>query len=272
MSRVGSKGMTNGASNGVVSPLELELEELEPTLGDKHFEDEPQQQRFNPLSTLYTLWLLILAYADYYRGVTAIISAIAIMIATILALEAIASAATSRYHPPKVLHDYTNAQSIYELQMAKIDHWCLQGGDDNCRCDDPCIGLSNEQVSGWMHAHKLNKKLVEQHAWENDLDVVFLGDAPVEEMNGRWLGRDQDEYGAVAHNFQKTFTKAGGGDLNGLALGVAGDTVSSTTDGENDRHFLLYQHVVSSFRFLISFGESNTEKFQEVSIPKFFGS
>jgi hypothetical protein len=101
-----------------------------------------------------------------------------------------------------------------------------QGGDDNCRCDDPTIGLSNEQTKGWTKAHKLNKKIVSDVAYAKDLDVVFLGDAAIEELNGRWLGSEKEELSGIKKNFQKTFTVAGGGEVNGLALGVAGDTVS----------------------------------------------
>jgi hypothetical protein len=72
----------------------------------------------------------------------------------------------------------------------------------------------------------MNKELIDGVAWSKDLDVVILGDATVEEWNGRWLGKENDKLSAIKGYFKKTFSVPGGGEVNGLALGIAGDTVS----------------------------------------------
>lgn len=66
------------------------------------------------------------------------------------------------------------------------------------------------------------------------LDVVFLGDDLVEVWNGLGLnvpvGRPNGA--EIQKLWNATFTKAGGGKLDGLALGIMGDSVRfrSVTD------------------------------------------
>lgn len=123
----------------------------------------------------------------------------------------------------------------------------------------------------------MNKKLVSDVAYAKDLDVVFLGDAAIEEWNGRWLGSEKEELNGIKKNFKSTFSVAGGGEVNGLALGVAGDTVSVW----RVNHWFLamlvaYQltqlpYVVHHLRLPTCAGESNTVKFPFLSTPKFGG-
>lgn len=72
----------------------------------------------------------------------------------------------------------------------------------------------------------MNKKLIDGIDPSKDLDVVILGDESVEEWNGRWLGKENDGLSGIKDYFKKTFSKTAGGEVNGLALGIAGDTVS----------------------------------------------
>jgi hypothetical protein len=60
-------------------------------------------------------------------------------------------------------------------------------------------------------------------------DVVFYGDEVTEGWNGRWLGRTMVPHTyatQIQQFFNITFTKAGGGDFDGVALGIMGDVVS----------------------------------------------
>lgn len=58
-------------------------------------------------------------------------------------------------------------------------------------------------------------------------DIAFVGSSVVEEMDGRWFGdaRD-DQLASLEKIFKKNFNRQEGGTLEGVALGIAGDTVS----------------------------------------------
>lgn len=59
---------------------------------------------------------------------------------------------------------------------------------------------------------------------EFDLDVAFIGDSITEQRVGKNMGKEQPTLKANAKTFQKTYSKANGGKLDGIGLGVAGDT------------------------------------------------
>lgn len=65
-----------------------------------------------------------------------------------------------------------------------------------------------------------------------DLDIVFFGDDMIEELSGtKVLGSEIAD--GMEEYFAKTFTKTGGGKLNGLALGSYGDTVRAVGPNDN---------------------------------------
>ncbi|KAL3787869.1 hypothetical protein HJC23_000411 [Cyclotella cryptica] len=61
-------------------------------------------------------------------------------------------------------------------------------------------------------------------ATDYELDVVFVGDSITEQRQGTSMGRENEDYVGIKEVFQKTFSKEKGGDFNGIALGIAGDT------------------------------------------------
>ena len=74
-----------------------------------------------------------------------------------------------------------------------------------------------------MDAHRLNIMDIQKTLKMNDkLDVVFLGDSITEEWNGKWLGNYNTRFQEIPSVFRKYFQD----DLQGLALGIAGDKVS----------------------------------------------
>jgi hypothetical protein len=80
-----------------------------------------------------------------------------------------------------------------------------------------------------VQAHHENKKHVEGYLESDFLDVAFLGESLVEEMDGRWLGRTVgDQLENIAKNFRRHFKREESG-MEGVALGIAGDTVSILT-------------------------------------------
>ena len=126
-------------------------------------------------------------------------------------------------------YDYSNIQSEYDLSIGKIDHWCLKGDNDSCRCEHPLEPTSRGEYKSWIQAHHANKNQVDAYKGSSYLDVAFVGESLIEEMNGRWMGRPQtDELLAISKSFDKHFNRENGG-MDGIALGIAGDTVSDNS-------------------------------------------
>jgi hypothetical protein len=128
------------------------------------------------------------------------------------------------YLPPHLAHHYGDLQSYYDLQTAQIDHWCLKGGNNDCPCDDPTDSLSRDDVPGWSPAHEENKRMASRA--NTNLDVVFLGDETIQVWAGKKMDKPASHGNMIAGMFNGTFQKEKGAHLDGLALGIAGDSVS----------------------------------------------
>mmetsp|Transcript_11214 Transcript_11214/g.14759 ORF Transcript_11214/g.14759 Transcript_11214/m.14759 type:complete len:573 (-) Transcript_11214:182-1900(-) len=124
-------------------------------------------------------------------------------------------------------HDHSFLDSIYNSEVSKIDHWCLRGDNDSCKCEDPLVPTSRGDRKSWRLAFKTNRKVAKSISDSNwELDLMFLGESVVEEMDGRWMGQGRaPSLVKLQEQFQKTFDKTkDGGKLNAAALGIAGDT------------------------------------------------
>ena len=123
---------------------------------------------------------------------------------------------------------YDDITSIYDYDIRNVDHWCLTGGDDGCRCEDPLTPQPRGEYRSWTRAHESNlediKRVVEMG---KSIDIAFVGESVVEEMDGRWMGQSGTQLQRLGDLFNKRFDTDKGGKLNGIALGVAGDTVRS---------------------------------------------
>jgi hypothetical protein len=179
------------------------------------------------------VWVVVKEHILYHRTV----SIAACLLLGLLVAVTFGSRARGRgVYEPKVEHDFSDLKDLYELKKAEIDHWCLGGGNE-CACNDPTEAQANDALPGWTKAHKMNKELADSVA-SRKLDVVFLGDDTTEEWNGRWMGESPSEnstslmYTVITEDlfrinrlWKRTFTTTGGGKLDGLALGIYGDTV-----------------------------------------------
>mmetsp|Transcript_26498 Transcript_26498/g.43761 ORF Transcript_26498/g.43761 Transcript_26498/m.43761 type:complete len:697 (-) Transcript_26498:81-2171(-) len=159
--------------------------------------------------------------------------------------------------------DYSAINSAYDLSLSQVDHWCVRGDNDSCRCEDPLEPSPRSEFKSWNAAHKANVAEVnlyralfgESPAMVDEqlgrarpkIDVAFLGESVVEAMDGRWLGKhiigsfqrkQQQQEGPeekkkksglpmINETFEKLFRKDKGGELEGVALGIAGDTTSN---------------------------------------------
>lgn len=208
--------------------------------------------------------------------------------------------------------DYSEVKSKYDLTLGAVDHWCLRGDDNNCRCEDPLEPMSKRSSHKWEEQHRENVKVAQaalmkvlktadggsyedyylpdyddmwlegmdddwvwgegSRFYEDDLafdpfagsylneegymeddayadvrenpagngderrrkaldgaedyelDVVFVGDSITEQRQGTQTGRPVEDYTGIKEVFDKTFTKDKGGDYNGIAMGISGDT------------------------------------------------
>lgn len=72
------------------------------------------------------------------------------------------------------------------------------------------------------------EKPADRHGRELDeyegLDVVFIGDSITEQRQGTSMHKPHEGYTGIKEVFDKTFTKEKGGDFNGIAMGISGDT------------------------------------------------
>jgi len=59
-----------------------------------------------------------------------------------------------------------------------------------------------------------------------DVDVLFIGENIVEAWAGRAMSYNTTNFRQIKDSFDSRFNKEKGGKYDGLALGIAGDTVS----------------------------------------------
>lgn len=76
----------------------------------------------------------------------------------------------------------------------------------------------------WEAVHVENKAKA-LHPPPN-LDVVFLGDQFVQAWTGQFLTRPISGGAEVQASFNRTFQRAHGGLVDGIVMGIAGDTAS----------------------------------------------
>ena len=52
--------------------------------------------------------------------------------------------------------DYSAIKKIYDLSLSKVDHWCIRGDNDSCRCEDPLEATPRAEFKAWTAAHNAN--------------------------------------------------------------------------------------------------------------------
>lgn len=125
------------------------------------------------------------------------------------------------------LLDYTDMENELRGIIDTLPEWCFKLSENNtCPCEDPLTPRPRFERDNWLETHELNKGLIHECIENNSniLDVVFFGDSITEEWNGRWHGKQLDQLNNTNDVFKKKFKKKEGGQIEGLALGIAGDT------------------------------------------------
>ncbi|KAL7530652.1 hypothetical protein ACHAXR_006461 [Thalassiosira sp. AJA248-18] len=286
------------------SSSSLELEE-DSTFAPAQYAPYSQPQKKSLLFYLATIQAFIIIYrTEVFLGTTL---AICITIAFSSSYQH-KHKKRNAFEAARIGHDYTAVKSKYDLTLGAIDHWCLHGDDNNCRCEDPLEPMSKRSSHKWDEQHRENIKVAlaaltnmmsnadGSDAWNNfdgyspdlddmwiesedddwlygegprfgqddmgfdpfldswgeegwddeddgyaapvekkpndrqrklaneGLDVVFIGDSITEQRQGTTLGRPHDDLVSIKEVFDKTFTVDKGGEFNGIAMGISGDT------------------------------------------------
>ena len=96
---------------------------------------------------------------------------------------------------------------------------------EKCQCKHPFDAhIPQAHQAQWRAAAKLNQALIKEHLKPRP-DVVLLGDSIVEHLAGRNLGYSTRDWAPLKNVFDNLFTKAEGGKVNGIPLGIGGDRI-----------------------------------------------
>mmetsp|Transcript_11641 Transcript_11641/g.19727 ORF Transcript_11641/g.19727 Transcript_11641/m.19727 type:complete len:422 (-) Transcript_11641:241-1506(-) len=227
--------MDKSKKKSSVKPLEMEpiAKQADPLNSDEEGTNgsaqSPQEPTVvDPVAVAMNVWNLAAAYACYYRSISVPLASILVALIVILTLEHIVHKATE-HHKIKMAGDYTRSYNN-DLKISNVDHWCLEGGDTGCKCDDVTEAIPHFENPGWTKAFGLNKELAEKPVPSDYYDVVFVGDGSVEEWNDRVRGFHLQRIA----NTKFFWNKMWGDDkdfndpdaqLDGLALGIADDAI-----------------------------------------------
>lgn len=216
-----------GGSNELDKQVDaMEMEMLNQEDGnekEKSFQD--QLTRYQNLAK-YWLDTLVALFRLYYRVYPKAVIGISILVACLLTkVLFFRHRGKTLYRLPHLVNHFGDVQSYYDLKVGKIDHWCLQGGDEGCMCQDPTVAVSKEDNRRWYALHEKNKRLASKPP--SNLDVVFLGDQYVQAWSGEFykgpiFGGDE-----IQRAFNRTFHRSEGGMIDGIALGIDGDTTAN---------------------------------------------
>ncbi|CAB9519363.1 Lipolytic protein G-D-S-L family [Seminavis robusta] len=109
----------------------------------------------------------------------------------------------------------TNSTELCQKEIASSD----------CKCHNPFKVAQSDQ-KGWHKIFESNlQALNETTLKEASLDLVLYGDSIIERMNGRVFGKPKDDLQDQFSVTKEYFTKEGGGKINALPLGIAGEQI-----------------------------------------------
>lgn len=151
-----------------------------------------------------------------------------VIIITVIFIFAVFSSSISRKSSDKEI-DYSSVMNTnqLELKLGEIHHWCINGDDNSCTCDDPLTARSGVGKD-WFEAHDDNAFQVESYISRvPSQDVVFVGD-DIAELWAGGRGTGKSLYKAkIRKIFSSLFERTSNGPIDGLSLGISGDTVTN---------------------------------------------
>mmetsp|Transcript_5854 Transcript_5854/g.7827 ORF Transcript_5854/g.7827 Transcript_5854/m.7827 type:complete len:365 (+) Transcript_5854:197-1291(+) len=129
--------------------------------------------------------------------------------------------------------DFSHVDNIQELELSlgKIHHWCINGDDSSCSCEDPLVPQSGSGRE-WHEKFNLNKHDAEDFAEQvspGNQDMVILGDDVVAMMNAQ-ITKDTTQKlkkQKIIRKFKSTFSRDDGGSMDAVPLGIEGDRATN---------------------------------------------
>lgn len=113
---------------------------------------------------------------------------------------------------------------VNEITPADRGYFCKGIRSRDCGCIEPTRaqpGFSKKwfRAFDWLKEHAAGAP--------TPLQVAFLGDSIFDRLNGRLALQEDESMADVYEVFKELFTTDGGGQINGVSLGLAGDLVST---------------------------------------------
>jgi len=197
---------------------------------DLSYDDDGKEQT-NPIVGCVFGAVAYVQYFWYYQRAEFILSIILFTSVALALTGVIESLEAHNRRAPKqhfVTHDFSDVESVFDLKIGSIDHWCFGGGDDSCpRCRDP-LEPAPKLSSQWGRAHNINVKSIPEYMDDyGDIDVAFIGDGLIEARAGRMMGTPSPMLEKIKKTFDKQFSKSNDGEYNGIALGISDDNSPS---------------------------------------------
>jgi len=125
--------------------------------------------------------------------------------------------------------DVSHVNNIQEMEwsLGKIHHWCINGDDSSCSCEDPLVPQSGSGRE-WYEKHNLNIHDAEdftEQVLPGNQDMVIIGDDVVAMMNAQITSGTTQKLKKqkIIRKFKSTFTRDEGGSMDALPLGITGD-------------------------------------------------
>ena len=124
------------------------------------------------------------------------------------------------------------SEIMHQVQRTAQESLCTETyvPKDSCRCHNPFFPVIQDRVPGWEAVMEQNIDMLENNytSINQQPDFVLYGDSITERLLGRNFGHviessSMREKSEVAYH---TITKAGGGKVNGLPMGISADEVS----------------------------------------------
>lgn len=142
---------------------------------------------------------------------------------------------------PNVYGDYvtkecqvynTETLSLIEQHMISINDttsFCTEEKVHDCQCRHPYQANKPKNFDAqWDQINTINLATVKAHIDSHArTDVAILGDSIIEHFNGHDLGYGGGKWKANRKVFEKLFTKANGGKVDGVAMGIGGDRIQN---------------------------------------------
>mmetsp|Transcript_19725 Transcript_19725/g.27724 ORF Transcript_19725/g.27724 Transcript_19725/m.27724 type:complete len:334 (-) Transcript_19725:662-1663(-) len=173
----------------------------------------------------------------FWNNVRKILVKLLLVISVLYIAIALMNRLKFKYFKKKVMiqYDYSNIGGVEELKkradvLSKGSNfgWCYPGMKKRCTCTNPTVGISREGQRHWTKTAHMNAEEVMDEARKGRItDVAFLGDSITEGWKGTSYGFVNGRKKGNNEVFEKMFNLGSGGDFQGMALGISGDTVRS---------------------------------------------